>query len=150
MYNQIQCLPNAVNVMYNVLCSILNNCNFFNVRLTDMFKMHQYCDCTLTRPSVECKITSRLDSASIFPAMALTWTPLGASMLKNRVGDSNLKETADIRWNNNASFIHKVASSHWIHIINMPHIINLFMANGELLHDICILILHFKDLKAKK
>lgn len=39
---------------------------------------------------LECRTTS-MDAASMFPASAFRWTPLGAFMLRERVGDSSLQ-----------------------------------------------------------
>lgn len=50
----------------------------------------------LTSPAVECSRMSKCAVTSTFPAKALTWTPFGASMLRERVGDSSLK------WQGNA------------------------------------------------
>lgn len=46
---------------------------------------------TLTIPSLLWKMMSIWERASIWPARALIWMPLGASMLRLLVGDSNLK-----------------------------------------------------------
>ena len=46
----------------------------------------------LTSPILECKITSMLEEISMSLAWALKWTPFGAFILSERVGDSNLKQ----------------------------------------------------------
>lgn len=48
----------------------------------------------LTTPSLLCSLISIWERASIFPACALILIPRGASMLKDRVGDSSLKAGA--------------------------------------------------------
>lgn len=45
----------------------------------------------LTTPSLLCSLISIWERASILPACALILIPRGASMLKDRVGDSSLK-----------------------------------------------------------
>lgn len=45
----------------------------------------------LTSPSVDCRWSSFLQVALKSPAAALTWTPRGASMIKDLVGDSSLR-----------------------------------------------------------
>lgn len=48
-----------------------------------------------TSPSLDSNLSSVLQVASILPASALISTPLGASITRDRVGDSNLKYPQD-------------------------------------------------------
>lgn len=44
----------------------------------------------LTSPMLDCRMMS-MEAASMFPASAFMWTPLGAFRLMERVGDSSLR-----------------------------------------------------------
>lgn len=44
----------------------------------------------LTSPMLDCSMMS-MEAASMFPASAFMWTPLGAFRLMERVGDSSLR-----------------------------------------------------------
>lgn len=48
-----------------------------------------------TSPSLDSNLSSVLQVASILPASAFISTPFGASITRDRVGDSNLKYTED-------------------------------------------------------
>lgn len=50
---------------------------------------------TPTSPSLDSSLSSVLQVASMLPASAFISTPLGASITRDRVGDSNLKYTQD-------------------------------------------------------
>lgn len=50
---------------------------------------------TPTSPSLDSSLSSVLQVASILPASAFISTPFGASITRDRVGDSNLKYTQD-------------------------------------------------------
>lgn len=44
----------------------------------------------VTSPMLDCRMTS-MEAASMLPASAFMWTPLGAFRLSERVGDSSLR-----------------------------------------------------------
>lgn len=49
-----------------------------------------------TSPSLDSSLSSVLQVASMLPASAFISTPFGASITRDRVGDSNLKYTQDV------------------------------------------------------
>ena len=49
----------------------------------------------LTSPSLDSSLSSVLQVASMLPASAFISTPFGASITRDRVGDSNLKYAQD-------------------------------------------------------
>lgn len=51
----------------------------------------------LTSPSLDSSLSSLLQVASMLPASAFISTPFGASITRERVGDSNLKHKSPIK-----------------------------------------------------
>lgn len=59
----------------------------------------------LTSPAADSRRTSMLEATSMLPARAFRWTPLGAFILRERVGDSSLKDDIIIHPNDLAALV---------------------------------------------
>lgn len=73
----------------------------------------------LTSPAADSRRMSMLEATSMLPARAFRWTPLGAFILRERVGDSSLKDDIIIHPNDLAALVW-ANRLFWLHFFFPP------------------------------